>query len=512
MRRWVTGLLTDATERDLVEPHLVPLAEVTLHLPVEVADYVDFYASRDHATNVGRIFRPDGEPLLPNWQHLPGRLPRPRRHRRRRPARRSSGRAASARRPTRRPRRTARRARLDIEAELGFVVGTPSALGTPVPYDAFADHVFGVVGLNDWSARDIQAWEYVPLGPFLGKSFATSISHVGHAARGARRRLGRPARPGPGAARPTSGPGATHGPRHRRRGRAERRGRQPAAVPHDVLVARPDARPPDRQRRLAAHRRPLRLGHDQRPGAGPARLVPRDRLGRHEPFGDGRTSSRTATRSCSATPRPAPAAAGSRSARSPARIEPAPLTAAALAASPADSALWSTRAPPRWVDRMSDHARSQVGPVRPPDADRYLATDQTVWFAEVVVRRRPRSSCSGCRSTSASPPRSSGADGPTTAPTPGSTASSRSTLAHPRPRRRPAAGPVRRADLGRRAPRPPPPRGADRDAAPPLRAGARRARHPRLRAARERAGDLRPARLRPGLAGARGHACPAARP
>ena len=71
VRRWVTGLLTEEAERDLVEPHLIPLADVDLHLPVEVADYVDFYASIDHASNVGKIFRPDGEPLLPNWRHLP---------------------------------------------------------------------------------------------------------------------------------------------------------------------------------------------------------------------------------------------------------------------------------------------------------------------------------------------------------------------------------------------------------------------------------------------------------
>jgi fumarylacetoacetase len=174
VRRWITGLLTDETERDLVEPHLVPLADLTLHLPVEVADYVDFYASLEHASNVGRIFRPDQEPLLPNWRHLPVGY-----HGRAgtvvasgTPVVRPSGQRRGDDGPTYGPS-----SRLDIEAELGFVVGTPSELGSPVPYGAFADHVFGVVGLNDWSARDIQAWEYVPLGPFLGKSFATSISH-----------------------------------------------------------------------------------------------------------------------------------------------------------------------------------------------------------------------------------------------------------------------------------------------------------------------------------------------
>jgi fumarylacetoacetase len=175
LRRWITGLLTDETERDLVEPHLVPLADVTLHLPVEVGDYVDFYASLDHASNVGRIFRPDQEPLLPNWRHLPvgyhGRsgtvVPSGARVIRPQGQRKAPADAAPTYGPS---------ARLDIEAELGFVVGTPSALGDRVAVDAFADHVFGLVGLNDWSARDIQAWEYVPLGPFLGKSFATSIS------------------------------------------------------------------------------------------------------------------------------------------------------------------------------------------------------------------------------------------------------------------------------------------------------------------------------------------------
>ncbi|WP_121253357.1 fumarylacetoacetase [Nocardioides ferulae] len=156
--------------------HAVPLDEATLHRPFEVADYVDFYASLDHATNVGRILRPDSEPLLPNWRHLPvgyhGRagtvVPSGTPITRPSGQRRGPGEVA----PTFGPSR-----RLDIEAELGFVVGVPSPIGTPVPFSGFGDHVFGVVGLNDWSARDIQAWEYQPLGPFLGKSFATSVSH-----------------------------------------------------------------------------------------------------------------------------------------------------------------------------------------------------------------------------------------------------------------------------------------------------------------------------------------------
>ncbi len=181
VRAWITSLLTDETERDLVEANLVPVDEVTLHLPFEVADYVDFYCSLDHASNVGRIFRPDDEPLKPNWRHLPVGY-----HGRagtvvvsgtevRRPCgqRVSTGSTTGSGRP--RPSYGPSR-RLDIECELGVVVGTPSPLGERVPVEAFADHVFGVLPLNDWSARDIQAWEYVPLGPFLGKSFATSVA------------------------------------------------------------------------------------------------------------------------------------------------------------------------------------------------------------------------------------------------------------------------------------------------------------------------------------------------
>jgi fumarylacetoacetase len=174
-RARITELLTDAHYQGAVSPHLLPRSEVALHLPFTVADYVDFYCSLDHASNVGRIFRPDADPLLPNWRHLPvgyhGRAgtvvvsgtPVVRPCGQRRPP------GADA--PTFGPS-----VRLDIEAEVGFVVGVGSRLGEPVPIEAFADHVFGVVLLNDWSARDIQAWEYQPLGPFLGKSFATSIS------------------------------------------------------------------------------------------------------------------------------------------------------------------------------------------------------------------------------------------------------------------------------------------------------------------------------------------------
>ncbi|MER6298277.1 fumarylacetoacetase [Kitasatospora sp. NPDC001539] len=175
VRTDLTTWLTDASYREALSPALLPADEVGLHLPFEVADYVDFYASEHHATNLGRIFRPGSEPLTPNWKHLPigyhGRAgtvvvsgtPVVRPH----GQRKAPADAAPAFGPSR---------RLDIEAEVGFVVGTPSQLGQPVPLDDFREHVFGVCLLNDWSARDIQAWEYVPLGPFLGKSFATSVS------------------------------------------------------------------------------------------------------------------------------------------------------------------------------------------------------------------------------------------------------------------------------------------------------------------------------------------------
>ncbi|MBM7491296.1 fumarylacetoacetase [Micromonospora luteifusca] len=173
VRQRITELLTDPAHRPAVEPMLVPLDDVELLLPIEVADYVDFYSSEHHAANVGQIFRPGQPPLLPNWKHLPIGY-----HGRAgtvvvsgTPVIRPTGQRASAEGPV-----TGPSVRLDIEAEVGFVVGVPSALGDRVSVDDFTDHVFGVVLVNDWSARDIQAWEYQPLGPFLGKSFATSVS------------------------------------------------------------------------------------------------------------------------------------------------------------------------------------------------------------------------------------------------------------------------------------------------------------------------------------------------
>jgi len=172
--REVRARITDALTSRRPRLPLLPRDRVRLHLPFTVADYVDFYSSLHHAENAGRIFRPDEPPLTPNWKHMPigyhGRsgtvvvsgtpIIRPAGQRRSR-----SGSPAFG--PTR---------RLDIEAELGFVVGVPSTLGQPVPLASFGEHVFGAVLVNDWSARDIQAWEARPLGPFLAKSFVTSIS------------------------------------------------------------------------------------------------------------------------------------------------------------------------------------------------------------------------------------------------------------------------------------------------------------------------------------------------
>jgi fumarylacetoacetase len=154
--------------------HLTPMAQATLDMPVAVRNFSDFFASVFHATNAGRAFRPD-QPLLPNYKYVPVAY---------------HGRASSIRpsgTPVQRPRGQRKRANepapsygpsrnLDFELELGFYVGVPSALGATIPIGEAAEHIFGFCLLNDWSARDIQAWEAQPLGPFLAKSFATTVS------------------------------------------------------------------------------------------------------------------------------------------------------------------------------------------------------------------------------------------------------------------------------------------------------------------------------------------------
>src|SRR3984957_8524620 len=175
VRADLTAWLSQEHFRSALEDIVHPAGSVMMHLPFTVADYVDFYASESHATNVGKIFRPDEEALKPNWRHLPvgyhGR----------------AGTVVVSGTPIRRPCGQTKAAgaagpvfgpcqRLDFEAELGFVVGSESVIGERVPASRFSEHVFGACLVNDWSARDIQGWESVPLGPFLGKSFGTTVS------------------------------------------------------------------------------------------------------------------------------------------------------------------------------------------------------------------------------------------------------------------------------------------------------------------------------------------------
>jgi fumarylacetoacetase len=154
---------------------LVPMRDARMHLPVAVGGYTDFYSSKEHATNVGSMFRDPKNALLPNWLHLPVAY---------------NGRASSvvvSRTPIRRPKGQLKPAdaespifaptrKLDFELETAFIVGEGNALGEPIAVTDAERHIFGMVLLNDWSARDIQQWEYVPLGPFNSKTFATSIS------------------------------------------------------------------------------------------------------------------------------------------------------------------------------------------------------------------------------------------------------------------------------------------------------------------------------------------------
>jgi fumarylacetoacetase len=154
---------------------LIPAQELTMHLPVAVGDYTDFYSSKQHATNVGSIFRDKNNPLLPNWLHLPVGY---------------HGRASSlvvSGTPIRRPRGQTKRPgaatpgfgpslEVDFELEVGYFVGRGNRLGEPISVTDAQQHLFGLVLVNDWSARDLQRWEYAPLGPFLAKNFGTSIS------------------------------------------------------------------------------------------------------------------------------------------------------------------------------------------------------------------------------------------------------------------------------------------------------------------------------------------------
>ena len=174
LRARLIELLSDERYRDDVESELIGLTEVRMHLPCVVGDYTDFYVGIHHATNVGKQFRPDN-PLLPNYKYVPIGY---------------HGRASSVRvsgEPVTRPngQRKAPDAeapeygpsgRLDYELELGIWIGEGNELGSPIPVGEAAGHIAGYCLLNDWSARDLQAWEYQPLGPFLAKNFLTSVS------------------------------------------------------------------------------------------------------------------------------------------------------------------------------------------------------------------------------------------------------------------------------------------------------------------------------------------------
>jgi fumarylacetoacetase len=154
---------------------LIPVENVQMHMPVKVGDYTDFYSSREHATNVGTMFRDPNNALLPNWLHMPVGY-----HGRASsivvsgtPIHRPKGQMipVDSDQPVFGPCRL-----LDFELEMGFVLGKTNPLGTAITADEAEDYIFGMVVFNDWSARDIQKWEYVPLGPFLGKNFASTIS------------------------------------------------------------------------------------------------------------------------------------------------------------------------------------------------------------------------------------------------------------------------------------------------------------------------------------------------
>ncbi|XP_056267993.1 fumarylacetoacetase isoform X1 [Pseudoliparis swirei] len=179
-RRTLQGLLSanESTLRDdvsLQSRAFVDQSASTMHLPADIGDYTDFYSSRDHATNVGTMFRGKENALMPNWLRLPVGY---------------HGRASSvvvSGTPIRRPSGQMKpdqtkppvfgpSKQLDIELEMAFFVGGGNQLGEPIPIEKAHEHIFGMVLMNDWSARDIQAWEYVPLGPFLGKNFGTTIS------------------------------------------------------------------------------------------------------------------------------------------------------------------------------------------------------------------------------------------------------------------------------------------------------------------------------------------------
>lgn len=176
LRSFITTELTSQGELfENKDKIFVDRKSAQMCLPIQIGDYTDFYSSIEHATNLGKLFRPNSEPLLPNWRHIPVGY---------------HGRASSiviSGTPIRRPQGQMKppseekpifghSKRLDIELEMAYIIGSPTKLGESISVEDAEDHIFGKVIFNDWSARDIQGWEYVPLGPFLGKNFASTIS------------------------------------------------------------------------------------------------------------------------------------------------------------------------------------------------------------------------------------------------------------------------------------------------------------------------------------------------
>lgn len=176
LREYLTiQLSSEGALYEFREKAIITRLNAQMCMPVKIGDYTDFYSSIEHATNLGKLFRPDSEPLLPNWRHIPVGY-----HGRASsivisgtPITRPSGQSKA---PTADAPSFGKSKRLDIELEMAYIIGKSTQLGKPISIENAEDHIFGKVIFNDWSARDIQAWEYVPLGPFLGKNFGSTIS------------------------------------------------------------------------------------------------------------------------------------------------------------------------------------------------------------------------------------------------------------------------------------------------------------------------------------------------
>ncbi len=293
LRATLIRLLRDDSERYIVEPVLIPTSQAHFLKPVAVLNYTDFYASIHHATNVGKLFRPD-QPLLPNYKWIPIGY-----HGRasslvisgtdiRRPSGQTKPPEASA--PTFGPT-----SQLDYELEVAAYIGAGNPLGEPIPIESADQHIFGLSLLNDWSARDIQSWEYQPLGPFLGKSFATSISPfvVPMEALLPFRIVPEPRAPGDPEPLPYLASAAAQCNRSHRRslplhGSHARILASSAQLklgqsPRPLLDIPPNDRPPHQQRLQSNSRRPARQRNHLRPRRRLTRLPPRNHPARNQP-------------------------------------------------------------------------------------------------------------------------------------------------------------------------------------------------------------------------------------